>query len=164
MSSGSGGFAHRAFRVGIGLKAANAALELVAGVAMFLIPASWLTALATSITQHELAEDPHDFVATHLIRWAGGLSSDDTRYYAIYLLAHGVVKIALVVSLLKGWMWSYPASIIVLALFIVYQTYQFILHPGWGMIALNIFDLVVIWLIWIEYRSVRGARGKTAQA
>ena len=36
--------------------------------------------------------------------------------------------------------------------------YRFVLTHGLGLIALSLFDLVVIWLIYLEYRALkRGA-------
>jgi len=39
--------------------------------------------------------------------------------------------------------------------FIVYQIYRFTLTGSIALIALTVFDLIVIWLIWLEYRAVR---------
>jgi uncharacterized membrane protein len=45
--------------------------------------------------------------------------------------------------------------VIVFGAFIVYQLYRFTFTHGIGLIALSVFDLVVIWLIWLEYRALR---------
>jgi len=146
---------HRAFEIGILLKGANALAECVAGIALFSVPASTIAALAVRLTQHELQQDPRDFVAGHVIAWAQGFSTSQEQYYGIYLLSHGVIKLALVAALLARLLWAYPVSIVVLLAFVVYQLYRFELTNSWGLIALSIFDLVVIWLIWQEYRSIR---------
>ena len=39
--------------------------------------------------------------------------------------------------------------------FIVYQLYRFSYTHGWALIVLSVFDIVVVWLIWHEYRVVR---------
>jgi len=52
-------------------------------------------------------------------------------------------------------MWAYPASLAALGLFIVYQLYRFTDTHGIGLIVLTIFDLVVMVLIWQEYKVVR---------
>src|SRR5271154_563106 len=96
---------HRAFQIGIGLKALNALLECLAGIALFVIPAIALAAAVAGLTQHELQQDPHDFVATHLIGWAQQLSPSAKWYYAVYLFLHGAVKLGLVAALFKGWLW-----------------------------------------------------------
>ena len=146
---------HLAFEIGILLKGINALFECIAGVALLFIPGSAFTSLVATLTQHELAQDPRDFVATHLLSWAQGFSSSQAQYYAIYLLSHGVIKLALVAALLRGLLWAYPVSIVVLLGFVVYQLYRFEFTHSWGLIALTLFDLVVIILIVREYLSKR---------
>ena len=81
---------------------------------------------------------------------------------AIYLLAHGIVKVALVTALLLNKLWAYPWMIMVLILFIGYQLYRIALHPTVGMVALTIFDLVIVVLTGREYGQQRRARNKKA--
>ena len=66
--------------------------------------------------------------------------------------------LGLVWALLKHKLWAYPLSIIVFAAFIVYQLYRFTFTRGLGLIALSLFDLVVIWLIYLEYRALKQRR------
>jgi len=82
------------------------------------------------------------------------------HFMAIYLLSHGVVKMFAVVALLKNKLWGYPLSIVIFGGFIVYQIYRFTLTGGIGLIALTVFDLVVICLIWLEYRAVKSRPNK----
>jgi uncharacterized membrane protein len=42
-----------------------------------------------------------------------------------------------------------------LGLFIIYQLYRFSYTNGMGLIALTVFDIFVIGLIWHEYALVR---------
>lgn len=50
--------------------------------------------------------------------------------------------------------WSYPVSLVVLGLFIIYQIYIFSSTHGIGLIILTAFDIVVMALIWHEYKRV----------
>ena len=61
----------------------------------------------------------------------------------------------LVIGLLKNKLWAYPASLIALGLFVLYQLYRFSYTHGAGLIVLTVFDLLVMSLIWHEYRLVR---------
>lgn len=149
---------HRVFEVGIALKAINAGMECIAGLALALVPTSWFTAALTKLTQHELQEDPRDFVASHLIGWVQHLSPATNWYYAVYLFAHGAVKLGLVLALFRGWVWAYPLSLAVFGGFVVYQLYEFTFIHSLGLIFLSIVDVVVMWLIWREYIDVRRKR------
>ena len=137
------------------LKGVHAVVECVGGIALALIGTSTIADLANAITQEELIEDPNDFVATRLLALAQNFSVETKHFYAFYLLSHGVVKLLLVIGLLRSKLWSYPASLIVLGIFIVYQLYRFSYTHGAGLIVLTLFDIVVMGLIWHEYNLVR---------
>ena len=109
---------HQVFEVSILLKGAHAAIEFAGGIALALIPTSTIVKLANAITQEELIEDPKDFIATHLLALAQSFSIETKHFYSFYLLSHGAVKLLLVIGLLRERLWSYPASLIVLAIFI----------------------------------------------
>jgi uncharacterized membrane protein len=146
---------HQIFELGVLLKGAHAAIECVGGAALAVMAPGGIAAMVNTWTQDELIEDPNDFIATHLLALAQGISIGTQHFYAGYLLSHGVVKLLLVIGLLRGRLWSYPASIVALALFIAYQLYRFSYTHSLGLIALTVFDLVMIWLIWHEWRVVR---------
>ena len=137
------------------VKGAHALIECLGGIVLALISTSSIASFVNALTQDELIEDPNDFVATHLLAMASNFSVQSKNFYAFYLLSHGVIKLLLVVGLLRNKLWSYPASLIVLGLFIVYQAYRFSYTHGFGLIALTVFDVIVIVLIWHEYGLVR---------
>ena len=72
---------------------------------------------------------------------------------AVYLLAHGLVKVVLVAALLKNQLWAYPWTIAFLGVFIVYQLYRLSLKASVGLAVLTVFDAVIAWLTWREYRK-----------
>jgi uncharacterized membrane protein len=146
---------HQIFRVSLLLKGAHALIECVGGVTLALVGTRTIANLANALTQEELVEDPKDFVATHLLAMAQNLSVESKHFYAFYLLSHGFVKLLLVIGLLRGKLWSYPVSLIVLGLFILYQLYRFSYTHGIGLILLTLFDILVMVLIWHEYGLVR---------
>ena len=107
------------------------------------------------LTQDEIAEGPHDLLANLLRDAAGRFPLSSEHFMAFYLLAHGVIKGFVVAGLLKNKLWAYPVSIAVFGGFIVYQVYHFALMGGFGLIALSVFDPIVIWLVWLEYRAMK---------
>jgi len=149
---------HQFFEVSLVLKGLHGLVESIGGILLALVSVRSVTDLVVWLTQGELAEDPHDLVASHLMHWATGFSSNAKTFYATYLLLHGLIKVALVVALLRGMLWAYPASLIALGLFMIYQVYRFIETQSLFMLGLTVFDLVVMWLIWHEYRVMRAVR------
>lgn len=146
---------HRLFQFSLLLKGAHGIIECVGGVALAMISATSIITLIDSFTRGELAEDPNDFIATHLFNFAQGFSESTKHFYVLYLLAHGIIKLLLVAALLRRQLWSYPVSIVVIAIFIAYQLYRFTYTHGFAMIVLTFFDLVVMILVWHEYRLLR---------
>ena len=146
---------HQAFQVSVLLKGAHALIECAGGISFALISTSTIRDLVNTLTQEELIEDPKDFFATHLLSMAQQFSVGTKQFYAFYLLSHGAVKLLLVAGLLRNKLWSYPASLVVLGLFVAYQLYRFSYTHGIGLIALTLFDIVVMGLIWHEYKLVR---------
>ena len=114
-----------------------------------------IVSLVGRFTQDELIEDRGDVVANTLLHWAQTFSIQTQHFYAFYLLSHGVVKLGLVTGLLIRKLWAYPASLVVMTLFIAYQLYRYTYTHGIGLIFLTLFDLVVMWLVWHEYRLLK---------
>jgi uncharacterized membrane protein len=146
---------HQIFQVSVLIKGADALIECVGGLALALVSTNTIAGLVNTLTQEELVEDPKDFVATHLLALVQNFPVTTKQFYAFYLLSHGIVKLLLVVGLLKNKMWSYPASLVVLGLFIVYQIYRFSYTHGPGLIVLSLFDILMMALIWHEYSLMR---------
>jgi len=146
---------HQIFEVSILLKGAHALIECIGGLALAFISTGAIAGWVNSLTQDELIEDPKDFIGTHLMSMAQNLTVSTQHFYAFYLLSHGVIKVFLVIGLLRGKLWAYPVSLVVLCLFITYQLYRFSYTHGFGLIVLTVFDLIVMGLIWHEYRLVR---------
>ncbi len=146
---------HRLFEVGIWLKGAHSVIEIVGGILLAMISADAITQFVVNLTADELLKDPNDLIAGYLQKSALNFSVATKTFAAFYLLSHGVVKLLLVVALLRRKLWAYPASLVVLGLFILYQLYRYTLTHSLGLIALTVFDVVVIWLIWHEYRVIR---------
>lgn len=143
------------FRVSVMLKGIDALLEIVGGIALWLVTPEYIARAVQFLTQDEIAEDPHDLVVNLLRHGASRFSLASEHFMAFYLLAHGIVKALVVAALFRNKHWAYPSAIVVFGGFIVYQIYRLVMRGGAGLIALSIFDLIVIWLIWLEYRAVK---------
>jgi uncharacterized membrane protein len=146
---------HQIFAVSVSLKGLHALFEIVAGIALYLTSTETIVGWISSWSNREIAEERHDWIATHLLRFAQTFSVAQHDFYALYLLSHGIVKIVLVYGLLKEKLWAYPASFVVFGAFILYQLYRYSFTHDFGLIVLSIFDLFVIALAVHEYRLLR---------
>jgi uncharacterized membrane protein len=157
----SGDWWDRTFLVGIVLKGLDGVAELAGGLLLLVGDPERIHRFVIRLTQPELAEDPQDFIATHLLHASGTLTGAAVLYAAVYLLIHGAVKVVLVSALLANRLWAYPWMIGVLLAFIGYQLYQLVVSPTLGLIALTVFDILVLILTWHEYRRQRAHRNTT---
>ena len=142
------------FRIGVVVKGAISVVEVIGGILVLTIP-TLLLGTVISMSQDELMEEPGDFIATHSLQLAQQFSVSATAILGIYLLTRGLIKLGLVAALLKNQLWAYPASLVVLGLFILYQIYEVIVGHSILIAVITTFDFVVVYLIWKEYAVVR---------
>ena len=150
----------RLYRIGLWIKGIDGILEIVGGLVLLLVSQPKLGQLVTFLTQHELAEDPRDWIAGHLRDAVNQLSPNTKLFASMYLLTHGVIKLFLMVALLRGWPWSYRPAIAFLLAFIGYQAYQLTLHFSLALLLISVLDAVIVLLVWREYRQVSYASPK----
>jgi uncharacterized membrane protein len=150
---------HQAFEVSLAIKAADAILELLVAILLALVDARILSNAVVRLVAKELVHHPEDRLAGWIARWAEGFSVDTKTFAVLYLATHGVIKLALVIGLWRNQAWAYPVSLVAFAAFIVYQLHRFTFTHSPFLIVLTVFDLVVIVLVWHEWRR-RQARGE----
>ena len=146
---------HQIFVVSVLFKGAHALVEIVGGVALYLVSTAAIVNAINRFSRDQLVEDPDDWVGTHLLDFARTFSVEQHHFYAFYLLSHGIIKSILVIGLLREKLWAYPASFAVFGAFIAYQLYRYTFTHDIGLILLSIFDLFVIYLAVHEYRLLR---------
>jgi uncharacterized membrane protein len=143
----------KTFYISLLIKAADSILEIIGGILLLLISPENINRLAHAVTQNELSEDPHDFIATHIIKASHDFSNGGRYFAAFYLLSHGLVKIFVIIALFKEKLWAYPTMIVVLSAFIVYQLYRLTYKFSILLVLLTLFDMFVIWLTWKEWQK-----------
>lgn len=150
---------HWLYLIGIWFKGIDGILELIGGVLFLLVSKATLSGLVFYLTQHELSQDPGDWVGTHLRHAVSHLSANTKIFASAYLLGHGVVKVFLVWGgLLRRRMWAFPTALALIGAFVVYQSYRTIHRFSLGLTILTAIDIIVWFLILREYRIAK-ARG-----
>ncbi len=154
---------HNGFRTGVAIKGLDGVLEAVGGALVWFINPSQMNRAVRFLFQHELSQDPHDFVANHLLHASQLLEHSGRLFASIYLLAHGVVKILLAVALWMNDLWAYPLAVFVFGVFGVYQIYRYSHTHSIALLILTVFDAAIVWLTWREYRVQSAGRGAANQ-
>lgn len=142
-----------AFRLSLMGKALLALFQTIFGIALWISPDGSFPAIADFLTRNELIEDPTDPLARTIMQWASTLNVEQTHFYVLYLLGHGLLHLAVVLCLLLKWRIAYPISLATLSLFVIYQAWRFLVLPDPMLIVLTAIDIVVIVIVVLEHRQ-----------
>lgn len=144
---------HKGFEIGIFIKLFDGIFEILGAISLVFIKPSNLGNIVAFFTNKEIMEDSNDFIANYLID-ISSLYSIDIQYFLItYLLIHGIVKIIIFVLFLKEKKGGFIVASVSLVLFILYQMYHFYLTHSIMMLAFTIMDIILLILVYIEYRK-----------
>jgi uncharacterized membrane protein len=151
---------HQSFEVGISLKGVGALFEIASGLLLWFVKPSQMNEIVRRLGENLLADAPHHPFAVHVLNASHRFADNGTEFASMYLLAHGVVKLVLVICLMLNKIWAYPLTIAVFTAFMVYQVHRFTHTHSWALIWLTVFDAVIVYLTWQEYQEQRAARTK----
>ncbi len=141
----------RLFDVALVLKAIDGTIEMASAVIIFLYP-RLLLRLADLATAGELSEDPRDLVARIIRELGHALTVNGHLLIALYLFVHGLIKVLLVAGIFAGKRIAYPLFITALAFFSTYEAYRGLVQRDTLLLALAVFDLLLLVLTAYEYR------------
>ncbi len=153
-----GRWLHWLFEASLLFKGLLAFGETMGGLGLVLTPNHAILSLVSWMTRHELAQDPADAMAQWFERLATGFPLATQQFYAIYLLAHGALKFIMVLMLQRQIIWAYPAAMVVLAGFVLYQLFEFVAHGSTILLGLAALDSLMIVLVWREWGILKLVR------
>lgn len=154
----------RVFQASLWLKGLHSLTEVVGGLALAFLSHDAIVRIASAMTRAELMEDPRDLVANTLRHATEGFTTDTQSFAAWYLFSHGLIKLVLVVAVLTNRVWAYPAFILAMIGFIVYQVYRMTFDVTFVLVAITVLDLIVLFLAWHEYGFLRRERQHSPDA
>ncbi len=149
-------YIHRIFVIFLILKGILALIEVIGGIVIFFIPQSAIIDYVQKVSACEFVTDHSgDSITNYFSRWAGEFSVSSLNFAVFYLLSHGLIKLWLIAGLLKNKLWYYPASMAIFSFFALYQFYRYTYTHSITLIFITILDILVLGLIWHEYRYLR---------
>ncbi len=143
------------FKITLIIKTFDSLIEVLAGIALFLINPNQISNFLKTILNYTLIKDPKDILANYLIAISQKITISSHFFLSFYLLTHGVIKIFLIIALLKRRLWAYPLAIAIFTFFAIYQIYIMILGYTSYYLLLTILDVIVILLTLVEYGHLR---------
>ena len=142
-----------AFLAAVAIKGIDGLIETATGAFVAIAGPSGLYTLIVRITAPELDFHPAER-AIHAVRQgAAGLEHASGHFVVIWLLAHGVIKLALAIELLRGRRWIFPVASSVLAGFVGYMAWRLASHWSAWLFAFALFDVITIFLVIREWRT-----------
>lgn len=145
---------HVGFEIGLVLKTINSVLEIIGGFLFLFYP--WIIARVVGfVVRGEMAEDPQDIVVKFLIKWMDYSLSNLRVLVGAYLLLIGMAKLGFVIALFKKKLKAYVIYEVILALFVGYQTYRYVIRHELFILIVTLIDLFVMAFVWLEYLRIR---------
>jgi uncharacterized membrane protein len=141
------------FRWSVILKGLISLAEVAAGAALLLLPPTLIEqglSLVTRLLSSFATYAPIERILSELAHYGTAA----VVLAALFLLSRGLIKCFLIYSLLKNMLWAYPWSLAIMALFVLYQAYEFALTHSVLLAGITAFDLIVMYFIWREWRIV----------
>ena len=125
---------HKVFYLGLILKGLNALVELIGGSTLLFVSTATIQGWINQFFAPILGKNPQSFIGHSALDFASRITPGGQAFVAWYFLSHGVIKLGIVLCLLRGWFWAYPAAIIVFVGFMGFQTWELFfgnhLHSG----------------------------------
>ena len=142
---------HWMFEASLVIKGLLAAVESLGGIGLLFTPNLSIIDFVGWLTQHKLTQTPIEDMAVWVKHATQVFPMQVQHFYAIYLLAHGALKFTMVIMLARRIVWAYPAAMVVLAGFVIYQMTEFFAAGSLGFLALSVLDTAMIILVYREW-------------
>lgn len=149
----------RIYKIGVAIKGIDGLIEFGAGVALLISPHLVhvvLGGVAAEMGEHHA--HVFQFIAEYVGRLDDNLAKSGLAFLIIFLISHGLVKLVLVYCLLREYVRVYPYALVILIGFLVYQLYVLIAAPTIGMGIFTLLDIIIIYLVWGEWRELRAKK------
>lgn len=151
---------HELFEISVLLKGAYGIVEIILGTVILFFNRHFVTRFLLYFVQGELNENPRNWIANQVLHLSNGITPSSELFMGMYFLSYGVIKIILVTGLLMNRAWAYPSSIVFMTGFMFYEVYRVFHTHSPVLMFLIVFDIIVIALVWHEYRVRRKRAGR----
>lgn len=154
----------RLFHFGLALKAIDGLLEGIGGTLLLFVPPSRIDAWLEVFVARELSNHPDDWIGRAVVHLAHAFSVDTRHFASLYLIAHGIAKLLLVIEVWRERPWAFPIALWFMGAFLVYQLYRVTHTHSITLVLLSAMDAFVLWVVWRDRQLVhqRNAAGPPA--
>lgn len=147
---------HRVYLISLWTKVIFAVAECLTGLAVYFITTKEIQQFTRWILHLKIFADPHDRRTVFVQNALAGIPMNAKTFLVVYLLLHGLLKIAIVFGLLSGKPLAYPLGLLGLGAFVTYQLWHYHLHGQSAILVLAAFDVFIMVMVWREWREKFG--------
>lgn len=142
---------HEFFIISMCIKTLTGLVETVSGFLLLWISPLDLAGILNRFSRGETLEDPGDFFLAYSHQYLQHLTAATKDFAGLYILAHGLINLFLVLGLIKEKTWAYLVAIGVLISFMMYQLFRIAMNHSVPLSVLTVFDAFFVVIIWHEY-------------
>ena len=149
---------HELFKVGVYIKGIIGAFELASGFLVIFISAERIGRILANLANRNLPLNLEDFFVYFSHQYVANPHPELKIFAGLYIISRGVINMFLVWGLIKERHEAYLFAIGVMGSFWLYQVYRLVLHPSLLLGFLTAFDVLLIILIWHEYKKLKASK------
>lgn len=142
------------FVIGMWWRIVYGVLRIFFALALLRVVGKPFIDVLAPLMQHELHQDPNDFLLSHLTSLLISHPFNITYFAAVYFLFWGVVDIVLSYNLLKHNLWAFPISMLLIGGFLVYEIFRFSHTHSPFLFSVMCLDAFILWLVYREYKKL----------
>lgn len=146
---------NRFFVISMWWRIAYGTLRTIFGFALFQAVGSPVLDVITSIMSYELTQDPSDKLYSMVSHFLGQDPLYVSYFLAIYFIFWGLIDIILSINLLRGKLWAFPASLVLIGGFIIYELIRFTYTHSSILLFIIFVDIIIFWFIEREYIKIQ---------
>lgn len=154
-----------AYKIGVGIKGLDGLAELVAGIILIFSPHAPHRILHNVAAEfNERPQNIFHFFAHQVVHLDAQLTGHVLIFIIIFLITHGIVKLALVYALFRKILWMYPYALAALLILFGIQVAPLFRQPGdLALWLFTILDALIVYLVWGEYQDIKEAQASKSR-
>ena len=137
------------WRIGYGF------FRILFGLALLKVVGTPLIEVFSTLMKHELVEDPSDILYSFITNILTNHPLYITYFLALYFIFWGIIDVVLSYNLIKHRLWAFPASFILISLFVIYEAIRFSRTHSFILLGVILLDTIILGLIWREYKKLK---------
>ena len=153
----------RLFTIGMRWRIGYGSIRILFGLALLNVVNTPLLEVIANLMRHELVEDPKDVLYANISSILTNHPLYVTYFLALYFIFWGVIDVVLSYNLIKHRLWAFPASFILIGLFVIYEAIRFSHTHSFILLGVIFIDIIILWLIWREYQKLKISASKPSR-